>query len=79
MPRYFFHIRDGWNVIPDEEGMDFANLGLAEVEGRASAHDLAAAALFDGHNLAAYAVEVTGEDGIVLSRINVESMRRFAS
>ena len=78
MPRYFFHIRDGWETVPDEEGMEFPNLDLAEVEGYASARDLAAAAHINGHNLAAYAVEVTDEAGKVLSRINVEKSYRLA-
>jgi hypothetical protein len=79
MPKYFFHIRDGWEITPDEEGMDFPNLELAEVEGYASAQDLASAALFEGRGTAAYAVEVADEVGTVLSRIRVELIHRFAS
>jgi hypothetical protein len=79
MPRYFFQIRDGWEVLPDEEGMEFPNLNLAEVEGHASARDLAAAALFEGRSTAAYAVEIVDEAGTILSRIKIESGRRFAS
>jgi len=78
MPRFFFHIRDGWETIPDEEGMEFPTLELAEVESYASARDLAAAAQFNGQNLAAYAVEVADETGRVLSRIKVEPNYRFA-
>ncbi len=78
MPRYFFHIRDGWETIPDEEGMEFPTQNLAEVEGFASARDLAAAAQSNGHNLAAYAVEVADEAGTVLRRIKVESIYRRA-
>jgi hypothetical protein len=78
MPKYFFHIRDGWDVIPDEEGMEFSNLNLAEVEGYASARDLAAAAMDDGHNCAAYAVEVADGDGNVMSRIKIEPIYRVA-
>lgn len=52
--------------------MDFSNLNQAEVEGYASAHDLAIAALYEGRTLAADAVEVADEDGNVLSRIKVE-------
>jgi uncharacterized protein DUF6894 len=72
MPRYFFHIRHGWTVVPDEEGMEFPNLFHAEVEGYASARDLAVAALYNGSVLPADAVEVADEDGNVLSRIKVE-------
>ena len=52
--------------------MEFPNLDLAEVEGYASARDLAAAAQINGHNLAAYAVEVADEGGTVLSRIRLK-------
>jgi hypothetical protein len=74
MPRYFFHIRDGWDRVPDEEGMEFLTLNLAEVEGHASAHDLAASALSEGRSIAAGAIEITDEDGCVLSRIKVEAL-----
>ena len=73
MPRYFFHIRDGWDLVPDEEGMHFANLTCAEVEGYASARDLAVAALYEGRATGAQAVEITDEDGEVLSRIKVQT------
>ena len=79
MRRYFFHIRDGWDVIPDEEGMEFQDQVLAEAEGYASARDLAAAAIFDGHNVAAYAVEVSDKVGTILYRIKVEPVYRAAS
>jgi len=72
MPRYYFHIRDGWGVVPDEEGMEFSNLFHAEAEGHASANDLALAALNEGHSVTAMAVEVADEDGNVLSRIKVQ-------
>jgi hypothetical protein len=72
MPRYFFHIRHGWGVVADDEGMDFPNLNQAEVEGYASARDIAVAALYEGSALAADAVEVADEDGNVMSRIKVE-------
>jgi hypothetical protein len=78
MPRYFFHIRDGWDRVPDEEGIEFPNLKQAEVEGYASAHDLAAAAVLEGRSFSAYVVEVADEEGTVLSRIKIESIHRFA-
>ena len=78
MPTYFFHIRDGWGLVPDEEGMDFSNLYQAEAEGYASARDLAAADPSAIHNFAGCAVEVTDEDGVILSRIKVEPIYRVA-
>jgi len=78
MPRYFFHIRHGWDRVPDEEGMEFPDLDRAEVEGYASARDLAAADPCAVHNFPAYAVEVADEDGTVLSRIKIEPFYRVA-
>ncbi len=78
MPRYFFHIRDGWEVIPDEEGMEFPDRCLAEAEGYDSARDLAAAAESGNRGVAAYAVEVTDEAGSVLRRIKVEPVYHAA-
>lgn len=79
MPRYFFHIRDGWEVIPNEEGMEFPDRCLAEVEGYDSARDLAVAAEAEGRSVAAYAVEITDDVGSVLHRIKVTPIYRAAS
>ncbi len=76
MPRYFFHIREGWDRILDEEGIEFPAPNLAEVEGHASARDLAAAALSEGRRLIPCAIEITDDDGTVLSRIKVEALQR---
>jgi len=78
MPTYFFHIRHGWDLIPDEEGMEFPDLHRAEVEGYASARDLAAANPCATHNIDACSVEIADENGTVLSRIKVEPIHRVA-
>lgn len=78
MPRYFFHIRDGWDLVPDEEGMEFPNINIAEVEGYASARDLSAAALAEGRILRACAIEVTDPAGRVLIRIKVPLIYQVA-
>ena len=58
--------------------MEFPDLNRAEVEGYASARDLAAADPCAVHSLAAYAIEIAYEDGTVLSRIKVEPLYRVA-
>jgi hypothetical protein len=78
MPRYFFHIRDGWDVIPDDEGIVFPDQTHAEAEGYASARDLAIVAAREVRGFAAYAVEVTDEAGVVLRRIKIEPVYRAA-
>jgi hypothetical protein len=71
MSRYFFHIRDGWAVIPDEEGMDFPNLNAARVEAYSSACDLCEAASHGNRNNAAFAIEIADRDGNVLGSVAV--------
>jgi hypothetical protein len=78
MPRYFFHIRDGWDLVPDEEGLVFPDLEQAEAEGLASARDLATTATSEGHDFAAYAVEVTDAAGTMLRRIQIGPISRVA-
>jgi len=78
MPKYFFHIRHGWDLVPDDEGMEFPDLNRAEVEGYASARDLAAADPYAVHNLTGYAIEVADEESTVLLRIKVEPFYRVA-
>ncbi len=78
MPRYFFHIRDGVYFIPDEEGIVFPDMCLAEVEGYASARDLAVdGSGYRSGTLAPYTVEVADEGGTVLRRINITPIQRF--
>lgn len=40
MPRFFFNIRNGHGLLPDDEGRDFANLDAAQNEALASIADL---------------------------------------
>ena len=42
MQRYFFHLRDGGELIPDETGMDLAGLEEARREAVQSARDILA-------------------------------------
>jgi hypothetical protein len=77
MPRYFFDIRDDLGLILDEEGIEFSDRVLAEFEGYLSASDLANAALFSGRRLAGDTVEITDENGVILSEIKVEMPYRY--
>ena len=40
MPRYFFHLRFGQRVLPDEEGIELRNRAAARDEALAVVHDL---------------------------------------
>jgi hypothetical protein len=41
MPRFYFDIRDGGDLYPDEEGMEFPDLRAAEAEAAESLASLA--------------------------------------
>ena len=73
--RYYFHIRDGWHVIPDDEGIECSSWGAAWVEAYASADDLAAAALRDGLPRSAGAIEIADHAGNILGRVAVPAQR----
>jgi hypothetical protein len=40
MPRYYFHLADGRNACPDEEGLELPNDAAARKEGKLAADDL---------------------------------------
>lgn len=76
--RYYFHIRDGWNVIPDEEGMELPSLDAARSEAYASADDIARASIQDGTNVSATAIQIADGAGNILGRVKVPMQRRLA-
>jgi hypothetical protein len=63
MGRYYFHIRQGQLLIPDEEGMDCRDLIAVQAEACASAQDLAMAALRSYEGYIPGSVEVEDEQG----------------
>lgn len=65
MPRYHFNIRDGEQLIPDEEGMMCEDLEAARFEARASARDLLAQEIRHGIEPDGRAIEITERGQIV--------------
>jgi hypothetical protein len=61
--RYYFHIRDGQFLVPDEEGTECCTLSAAHEEARASATDLLNAAMRSRSSRVPGAVEIEDEDG----------------
>ena len=74
MSHFYFHIRAGAVCIPDEEGMDFRDATAARAELRASAVDLAMAAIRAGGGVDARSVEMEDEDGNVLDTLPIRSV-----
>jgi hypothetical protein len=66
MIRYYFHIRDGWDLIPDDEGIEFPSLDAARAEAYASANDLSRTS----HSRVC-SVQVADRDGNVLGSVKV--------
>ena len=71
MPRYFFHIRDGENIIPDEEGLELPDNEAAGVEARRSAVEMLADAQRDSTDISHQVIEVTTADGVVIARVEL--------
>ncbi len=59
MPRYFFNIRDGYDVDEDEEGIEFPDLEAARAEALATVEELRDE-LADARNIE---LEITDETG----------------
>lgn len=71
MPRYFFHILSGGLTVPDDEGMDLADLGAAQQEALASARDLARSADKDGFGKESRSVQIVDAAGTILGAVAV--------
>jgi hypothetical protein len=66
MVRYYFHIRDGWDLISDEEGIECPTWEAAQAEAYASASDLSRSC-----RSRACSVQVTDQAGNVLETVEV--------
>ncbi|MEP7241279.1 MAG: hypothetical protein ABI697_10380 [Devosia sp.] len=74
MPRYFFHLRDGEDFVPDEEGSYFADLDGALEEARQSARDMLSEQLRAGEKLDGQSIEVSNDRGDLLERVTFKSV-----
>ena len=63
MPLYFFHVRTGYDLVSDDEGMELANLEEARAEAIESALELMANDLKSGEAPELRIYEVTDESG----------------
>ena len=71
MPRFFFHIVEGRDFIPDEEGSVLPDLDAAKAEARASARDIARQAIAQRRRPSDACVEIQDGDGRVLASLSV--------
>jgi hypothetical protein len=70
--RYYFNIHDGAEIISDEEGCEFASLGAAYAEARASIRDLASEDIRNGCPTQKWRVEIATREGTVLDSVGVQ-------
>ena len=63
MSRYYFHIRDGQTLVPDEEGMECRSMSAVQDEARASACDMIIVALRSHSTTLPASIEIEDEQG----------------
>jgi hypothetical protein len=71
VPRYYFHIRDGKNLIRDEEGTDLPGPEAAHAEAMASARDLALDEIRSQHRVDGRTIEIVSEFGDTIETLAV--------
>lgn len=67
MAIFFFHIRDGALLIPDDEGLECFSLAAVHREGSLSAGDLITAHIREGTFPHGKAIEITDEHGSAIA------------
>jgi len=63
MPKYFFHIKRGSELVRDEEGSDLADAAVAYGQALACAREILTTAIAHGQDLDGEALVVTDEGG----------------
>jgi hypothetical protein len=67
MPRYFFHLIDGKNRSPDEDGAEYLNLEVAFLDAWKAALDISFEMLSKRDNPSGHRFEIADEVGDVLA------------
>ena len=75
MARYYFHIREGSLIIPDNEGMELPDTQDAWLEARESAEDVARSAIRSGFSAVPCAIEIADHSGMILGAVTVPARR----
>ncbi len=77
MPRYYFHIRLGPNLLPDDRGMELADLDTARSEAEYGAREILAAKVKAGQVIDDEAIEIADEHGTVHHVLVIRSVLRL--
>lgn len=62
MPRFFFDVWNGSELVRDPEGEDMADVADARLAGTAAARELIADAIARGNPLRGWTIEIRGEN-----------------
>ena len=73
MPLYYFHIRDGDELIRDEEGTELPDPAAAKVEALANARDLAVDEIRSECRVDGRLIEIVSEFGSTIAIIPVRA------
>lgn len=67
MPKYYFHIRDGEELVQDDEGIDLPNLAAAQEEAVQAARDMLVELLRNDLPVNGQKFEICDADGNILA------------
>ena len=81
MRRFYFHLRAGDELVPDEEGIDLPDLSAARREAIAAARELLAEAIKDGKPNVPEAFVIADEEGreidtVLLAAVLPENLKK---
>ena len=69
MPHYYFHIREGQSLVPDDEGADWPDLHAAAAAACAAAKELVIDAIRSDRAVDGRAIELADGSGRVFAKI----------
>ncbi len=77
MPRYFFHVRDGGELIEDPDGVECPDADAARVEAIGAARDIMADRARKGLDVSHWAFKITDPSGMLVMNMPFsEAIRR---
>lgn len=72
--RFYFHVRESADFVPDEEGSELPDIMAARREARISLLELAMQSLRSGSAVNARRIEMAREDGVVLETLSLREV-----
>lgn len=78
MTKYFFHKRDGSELVEDEEGTDLPNLEAARNEAILAAREMMAEMVLEGKVVDGQQFEINSEEGSIVDIVTFKSAIKLA-